>query len=118
MKTTLTKDARGFVDGVVDYIRNEGRSKSSIPKVEAFLGKVTAQAKKEKMAHVASSVLLTEKEKEMLQSTLARILGHVVDLQCSVDDRLIAGLNIQVGDWVVDTSLKSQLEEMAKQLQQ
>lgn len=118
MKTQLTKDARGFVDGVVDFLRRDGKSKSSVPKVEAFLGKVTAQARKEKMARVVSAVILTDTEQSALSETLKTVLGHEVTLECTVDATLIAGLYIQVGDWIVNTSLKSQLEEMATQLKQ
>ena len=118
MKQSLTKDARGFVDGVVDYLRRDGKSKGTIPKVAAFLGKVTSQAKKEKVAKVVSAVALTQKEQTDLGRALTAAIGHEIELDCSVNETLIAGLYIQVGDWIVDTSLKSQLEEMAMQLQQ
>lgn len=118
MKQSLSKDARGLVDGVVEYMRRDGKSKSSVPKVAAFLGKVTAQSREEKVARVRSAVALTAKEESALSSVLSTVLGHTVELSCTVDAALIAGLYIQVGDWIVDTSLKSQLEEMATELQQ
>ncbi len=118
MKQSLSKDARGLVDGVVEYMRRDGKSKSTLPKVAAFLGKVTESARKEKTAHIKTAIALTPKEETALSSVLAEVLGHDVVLECSVDSALIAGLRIQVGDWIVDTSLKSQLEEMATQLQQ
>jgi F0F1-type ATP synthase delta subunit len=34
-------------------------------------------------------------------------------LECVVNTALLGGLKIQVGDWIVDTSLKSQLDQMA-----
>ncbi len=118
MKQSLSKDARGLVDGVVEYMRRDGKSKSTLPKVVAFLGKVTAQTRQEKTARVISAVSLTEKEQKDLVSLLSSILGHTIELDCAVDTAIIAGLRIQVGDWIVDTSLKSQLEEMAMQLHQ
>lgn len=118
MKQSLSKDARGLVDGVVEYMRRDGKSKSTLPKVAAFLGKVTESARKEKTAHIRTAVELTAKEEASLISVLSEVLGHEVVLECTVDSTLIAGLRIQVGDWIVDTSLKSQLEEMATQLQQ
>ncbi len=118
MKQSLSKDARGLIDGVVEYMRRDGKSKSSVPKVAAFLGKVTAQTREEKMARVTTAVALSETEKKSLASVLSKIMGHDVELEITVNGALIAGLRIQVGDWIVDTSLKSQLEEMATQLQQ
>lgn len=118
MNTPLTKDARGFVDGVVNYLKSEGKSKAALPKVEALLGKVTAQSKKEKTAQVTSSITLTDPEKNSLARVLSGLLGHEVALVCSVDQSLVAGIRIQIGDWIVDTSLKSQLEQMATVLKQ
>lgn len=118
MKQSLSKDARGLVDGVVEYMRRDGKSKSTLPKVAAFLGKVTESTRKEKTAHIKTAIELNAKEKSALSDVLSNVLGHDVELECTVDSALIAGLRIQVGDWIVDTSLKSQLEEMATQLQQ
>ena len=118
MNTPLTKDARGFIDGVVSFLKEDGKSKTTLPKVEAFLGKVTAQSKKQKTAKVESSLALTDSEKASLEKSLTTILGHEVSVECSVNPALIAGIRIQVGDWIVDTTLKSQLEQMASHLKQ
>jgi F-type H+-transporting ATPase subunit delta len=118
MNTPLGKDARGFVDGVVSYLKNEGKSKTTMPKVEAFLGRVTAQSKRQKTAKVVSSVALTAPEQKELVRVLSTVLGHEVALENSVNPGLVAGLWIQVGDWIVDTTLKSQLEQMATVLKQ
>jgi F-type H+-transporting ATPase subunit delta len=118
MSTPLTKDARGFVDGVVTYLRTDGKAQGVVPKVEAFLGKMTSAAKKEKTAKIKSSVALTANEKKSLEKALGRALGHEVGLECSVDEDLLGGMRVQIGDWVVDTTLKSQLEQMAEMLKQ
>lgn len=118
MDTPLTKDARGFVDGVVSYLKNDSRSKSAMPRVQAFLGKVTARARKEKIAIVETSVSLTQAEKTGLEAVLAGILGHEVNLDETVKPELLGGYRIQVGDWIVDQTIKSQLEQMATVLTQ
>lgn len=114
----MTKDARGLVDGVMTYLRHEGRSKSVMPKVQAFLTKVTTKAKQEKAATLESSVELTDDEKKRIEAILVRVLGHDITMECVVNPQIIAGFRIQVGDWVVDTTLKSQLEQMATILNQ
>ncbi len=116
MDKTLTKDAKGFVAGVVSYLRNEGSSKTVVPKVQALLQKVTNQARKEKVAHVQTSVALTSDEKLTLSRLLMEYIGHTVELDVHVDPELLGGFRIQVGDWIVDTSLKSHLADMADQL--
>ncbi len=118
MDTPLTKDARGLVDGVVNYLRHEDRSKTVLPKVQAFLGKVTASAKKEKIAKVETSVSLTEDEETRIVKILTKLLGHEVQLESTVNPLIIAGLRIQVGDWIVDTTMRGQLEQLAFLLNQ
>ena len=118
MNQPLNKDARGFVDEVVTYIRGDRRSKSSLPKVQMLLGKVTAQAKKEKLARVESSVTLTPDEKKAIQHMLERLIGHEVQLECTVTPDVIGGLRIQVADWIVDTTLTTQLTQLSGLLTQ
>lgn len=109
---TISKDARGFVQGVVEYLRKEGKDYHSVPKVQSLLYKVTETAKRQKTAVVESTVKLTATEQQALSRVLARIMGHDVSLECRVNSALIAGIRIQVADWIVDTSFKSQLTEM------
>jgi len=108
----MTKDARGFVDGVLRYLKQEGKAVSTVPKVQSLLHKVSAQARKEKEAYVTSAVALSNTEKQDLAEILANLIGHAVHLETRVDSSLVGGLKIQVGDWIVDTSLRGQLESM------
>jgi F-type H+-transporting ATPase subunit delta len=116
MDTTLTKDQRGFVEGVVSYLKKDSRSKSAVPKVQAFLGKVTAQAKKEKIAHVESSVSLTQDEENVIERILASHIGHQVRIESIVNTSTLGGFQIRVGDWIIDTTLNGQLRQMANLL--
>lgn len=112
---TLSRDARGFIEGITQYIRKEGKT-SVLPKVETLLGKVAASAQKETVAHVATSVALWDEEKRDIERLMYRFVGHPVTLDCRVDSTVLGGMKIQIGDWVVDTSLEGQLEAMAKDI--
>jgi F-type H+-transporting ATPase subunit delta len=116
MDETLTKDAKNLVDGVVSYLKDDSRSKSVVPKVEKLLGKVTAQARKEKIAKVETGVPLTETEKKNLETLLTRSIGHEVTVLTVVTPEVIGGLRIQVADWIVDTTIQTQIEQMARSL--
>lgn len=113
---TLSKDARGFIEGVTRYIRSDSRGKQVLPRVSALFTKVTTAAKKERVASVSSVVLLTEAEKTLVKRVLVRILGHDVDCRFTMDPVLLGGMRIQVADWVVDTSLSSQLNALSQTL--
>lgn len=114
----MTKDARGFVDGVVSYLKGDSRSKGIAPKVQAFLGKVTDRAKREKVAKIETCISLTKTEKTQIETVLAKTLGHEVLLEEIIRPEVLGGYRIQVGDWIVDMTIKSQLEQMATVLTQ
>lgn len=110
---TIAKDQRGFVSGVLDYLRSEGKGIQSVPKVQSLLTRVTNNAKKERQAVVYSAVPLVAAEQREIRSALSHIVGHEVQLDCRLNTDLIAGIRIQMADWVVDTSFGGQLEQMA-----
>ena len=83
------------------------------PDIQALFNEMTDKAKKQKTVRVESSVSLSSDETKHLQSKFAVLLGHEVTVDSIINPDVLGGLRIQVGDWVIDTSLKSQLEQMA-----
>jgi F0F1-type ATP synthase delta subunit len=116
MNTNLTKDARALSDGVMKYLRRDGKNTSSVPKVQRLLTRVTAQARKEKVAFVETGIALNNIEKKSLETMLAKMLDHEISVENTVNPEVVGGMKIQVGDWVVDTTLASQLQELAVNL--
>lgn len=113
---TLSRDARGFIEGVTRYIRSDSRAKGVLPKVRSLLTRVTSQAKKEQVAHVTSAVALGAPEKKRTESALSGLLGHPVQCVYRIDASLLGGMKIQVADWIVDTSLLTQLGNIARSI--
>ena len=113
----LHKNARFFVDGITTYLRREGAVGGSvIPRMTALFDKVSSSAKGQKVANVESAVPLTHAEKREIGLLLSRLLDHNVDLVCHVDRTAIGGFKIQVGDWVVDTTLRGQIDTLESAL--
>ncbi len=113
--TTLTKDARYFVEGVTKYLRAD-HGDAVLPKVTAALHRITASAQRGKTAAVESAAPLNHREKADVSRFLAGLLGHTVRLEYRVNRELLGGFRIVVGDWVVDTSLLYQLHAMTQML--
>jgi len=113
---TISKDARGFIDGVAKYMRGDSRGRQLLPKVTTLFGRVTSAAKKERVASVATVVPLSSDEKTAVQAMLERKLGHDVECQYRESRELLGGMKIQVADWVVDTSLSGQLADLTSGL--
>lgn len=114
---SLTHDARGFVDGVVSHLKKGDKTSSATPKITSLLLKMSARARKERLAVVESAVKLTTAEQADIERFLERMAGHAVGLDSRINTDLIGGVRITMADWVLDASIRSQLTEMAKLLE-
>ncbi len=110
---SVSKDARGFVEGVMNHLKRSGKARDVSPKVQSLLLKMTASAKAEHQAKVESAVKLTSPEILSLSRMLSKIAGHEVSISTTVNPSLIGGIRITMADWVLDSSIRFELKEMA-----
>ena len=61
---------------------------------------------------------MAEPQRELIQKSLARRLDRQVSLAVSIDETLLGGAVIRVGDQVIDGSVKGRLQQLAATLQQ
>ncbi len=69
-----------------------------------------------KRVEIVSAVELYDDEKYRLIDKLQRKLSCVVKAQYTIDENIIAGLVIKIGDKVIDNSLKTRFSGLKKQL--
>lgn len=112
----LQHDAKEFIDGVSRYFRTQSNQATILPKVTELFHKVSAQSHKGHMAQVESSVTLTKQEKQRINRFVNTLVDHPVTWSWRVNTHLVGGMKISVDDWVVDTTLLSELEEIAASL--
>lgn len=75
------------------------------------------EEKKIGVAYVTSAVSLSEEQKKEIYDKLLQTTKYVAfEMHYSVDAGLIGGLVIRVGDKVVDSSIRTRLDHMAKEL--
>lgn len=110
---SVSKDARGFVEGVMSHLKQSGKVRDVSPKVQSLLIKMSTSAKNEHRATVESAVKLTSVELQSIARMLAKLSGHEVSLTNVVTPELIGGIRITMADWVMDTSVRNQLDAMA-----
>ena len=67
-------------------------------------------------ALATSAAPLTTDEAAALQRKVARMTGSTVDLRVEVDDSLIGGLTVRVGDTLYDASVRGRLERLRERL--
>lgn len=113
---SISKEAKGLVANVIGYLQSSGKAKSTVPKVQLLLEKVTEQARIADTANVTSAVTLTSAEKTALTKIISGHVGHEITLKTNVNPEIGGGLKIQVGDWIIDASLEGQLAQLSQSL--
>jgi len=83
--------------------------------IESFLNLVSKN-KGELKAKLISSKKLTEEEQKKIQNELSKNFKSVLNIDYKYDPNLIAGLIIQVGSIMVDTSIKTKLKKLEKNM--
>ena len=83
--------------------------------IDSFLNIVSIN-KGELKAKLVSSKQLSKKELESIQSELSKDFKSPIKVDYIYDPTLIAGLIIQVGSVMVDTSIKSKLKQLEKNM--
>lgn len=72
-----------------------------------------AAAEREKVvAEVRSAIALDDGQRERLAKALSRATGKAVDVKVVVDPSVLGGLVAQVGDTVIDGSVRSRLDQL------
>lgn len=79
--------------------------------IEAYLG-LLATRRGEVTARVSAAAKLTEKQMNALVATLKSAVGAKVAVDVKVDPSLLGGLVVQVGSRMVDSSLRTKLQQL------
>lgn len=96
----VNKDRYGEIDAILDYYIDEVKKLKGIG-----------------IAYVTTAVALSEaKQKEVEEKLLSTTSYKQMEMHFQVDEELIGGMIIRIGDRVVDSSIQSKLFEMKRQL--
>jgi F-type H+-transporting ATPase subunit b len=99
-----------LVQGLSERIREMGRSE--MERVEAVRRSL---GDREARASVASARELSGEQQAQLARTLTALADRHVNIELSISPGLVAGLQVRLGDTVIDNSLAGQLEELRQQ---
>ena len=92
---------------------NAGRAKL-IPEIIASLDEIIATAEGRAAATIKSAVELPATEKDKLTRQLSTLIGKKIEADVVVDKSLLGGFVATVGNYLVDMSLKSNLDRIAQ----
>jgi F-type H+-transporting ATPase subunit delta len=117
-----TDAARRVFDGLSAPARNlilllvrRGRIEQ-LPRVAAEFRRLDEQRQGITRATATSAAPLTDTEVRALTARLEQLTGGRIALQTDVDESLIGGLVVRVGDRLIDGSVRGRLERLRNQL--
>ena len=113
-KGQVSDEMLGFVKLVVKKDRY-----NELPKIFRYLVDRIKEEKKIGIAYVTTAVELSDAKKQSVEARLLETTQYKsMEMHYSVDESLIGGMVIRIKDRVVDSSVRTKLEEMKKQLLQ
>ena len=69
------------------------------------------------VAYVSTPSELSDTQKSLIEKKLLDTTDYVkMEMNYSVDEKLIGGMKIRIGDRIVDSSISTKLNELAKNL--
>ena len=108
----ISKELCGFLHQIVVNNRYE-----DIDGILTYFIDEVKEYKKIGVAYVTTPTVLTDALKERIEQKLLETTEYVeMEMHYDVDESLIGGMKIRIGDRVVDSSVSTKLTELAKEL--
>lgn len=82
----------------------------------AHLSTLAAARRGQILAEVTSAVALTDEQKDRLARALTKLHGRPVELNVEVDPSVLGGIEVRVGDEVIDGTAATKLEQARRRL--
>ena len=80
------------------------------------LSQLAARRRQRYVAEVRVATALTPQQQERLAASLGRLYGRPVQLQVAVDPTVVGGVEVRVGDEVLDGTVRHNLQTVARRL--
>ena len=96
---------------LLSMVVGAGRARD-LPAIIDDLVQLSAAEGNKEVAEVRSAVELSDDQKQRLTTALEAATGKKVELKVIVDPSVLGGLVAQVGDTVIDGSVKSRLQQL------
>lgn len=96
---------------LVSLVVANGRVRELPGIVDKFLELTTTRTNRS-IAEVRTAVELTPEQRERLAASLRQATGHEVDLVVVVDPSVVGGIVTQIGDTVIDGSVRQRLSQL------
>jgi F-type H+-transporting ATPase subunit delta len=99
------------VVALVSFVVHAGRARE-LPEIVGRLVAKAAEARGREVAEVRSAMPLDDSQRERLAEALGKVTGKRVDVRVIVDPSVMGGIVAQIGDTVIDGSVRHRLEQL------
>lgn len=113
--TAMTADAPRAVQGLVALLVRRDRIRS-LPGIASAYGDLVDEREGIAKARISTAVEVGEAERDGIVRRLEQATGKTIRASFTVDPGLMGGARVQVGDHLVDASLRAQLDALREQL--
>lgn len=103
--------ANPITTSLVSMVVGTGRSRDLPAIIDELVRISTAEGNKE-VAEVRAAVPLSDDQKGRLAEALGKATGKQIELKVIIDPTVLGGLVAQVGDTVIDGSVRTRLEQL------
>ena len=110
-KFSFSKNLKNFFSLLIEKRRIFFVSKI----MESFL-KLCSRKRGEVKASLISSKELSDSELESISKDLSSSMGSIIKFDYKIDEELIGGLKLQLGSFMIDTSIKNKLKKFEQQM--
>lgn len=99
----------------VSFVVGSGRGRM-LPEIIEKLLDLAAAERNKVVAEVRTAVALDDDRKRRLADALGKATGKTVEIRATVDPDVIGGVWAQVGDQVIDGTIRSRLDNVKQEL--
>ena len=106
--------ARALYDSLQASLRDQGAEEQFDAVVESFIELVRGSGPRD--AEVNSAVPLSQEQQDAILQQLRSRYGPALEVKFVVDESILGGLIVRVGDRVLDTSVRSRLTQVQQRM--
>jgi F-type H+-transporting ATPase subunit delta len=109
----LAGKATTTTTALVSMVVGAGRGRELPEIINSLVSKI-AQSSNKVVAEARSAVNLTDDQRQRLAAALSKATGKDVEVKVIVDPRVMGGIVAQIGDSVIDGTVRHRLEQLRK----
>ncbi|MFC1653463.1 ATP synthase F1 subunit delta [Patescibacteria group bacterium] len=116
MKTKNSK-ATQVTRGLIEYLKKSGQLNILPQLVKETLRKSQIESDPS-LAVITTAVKLTSQEQSQIKKTLSKVIGVEMKVKNVVNQGVIAGMHVKIGDKVIDNTIQNKITKLGEKLAQ